>query len=195
MDNNIKKFRRAANVGLYGSIVVVLITVIFHFSPFRVAPQTPEVQRWMLIAGTVLAVLAVVMALMTIRKTTPRIRQLDVMDKKIEAYASYINSLYTSTLTIVVIECVLITLMSESALLMVTILLVLLLFLAYPNMYKMKSDLGLNDEEMKSLFGDAYIGDPVRLDAEPGLDIADAKLEEVENQDEEVIETHDEDTK
>lgn len=195
MDNNIKKFRRAANVGLYGSIVVVLITVIFHFSPFRVAPQTPEVQRWMLIAGTVLAVLAVVMALMTIRKTTPRIRQLDVMDKKIEAYASYINSLYTSTLTIVVIECVLITLMSESALLMVTILLVLLLFLAYPNMYKMKSDLGLNDEEMKSLFGDAYIGDPVRPDAEPGLDIADAKLEEVENQDEEVIETHDEDTK
>lgn len=195
MDNNIKKFRRAANVGLYGSIVVVLITVIFHFSPFRVAPQTPEVQRWMLIAGTVLAVLAVVMALMTIRKTTPRIRQLDVMDKKIEAYASYINSLYTSTLTIVVIECVLITLMSESALLMVTILLVLLLFLAYPNMYKMKSDLGLNDEEMKSLFGDAYIGDPVRPDAEPGLDIADAKLEEVENQDEEVIETHDENTK
>lgn len=195
MDNNIKKFRRAANVGLYGSIVVVLITVIFHFSPFRVAPQTPEVQRWMLIAGTVLAVLAVVMALMTIRKTTPRIQQLDVMDKKIEAYASYINSLYTSTLTIVVIECVLITLMSESALLMVTILLVLLLFLAYPNMYKMKSDLGLNDEEMKSLFGDAYIGDPVRPDAEPGLDIADAKLEEVENQDEEVIETHDEDTK
>lgn len=195
MDNSIKKFRRAANVGLYGSIVVVLITVIFHFSPFRVAPQTPEVQRWMLIAGTVLAVLAVVMALMTIRKTTPRIRQLDVMDKKIEAYASYINSLYTSTLTIVVIECVLITLMSESALLMVTILLVLLLFLAYPNMYKMKSDLGLNDEEMKSLFGDAYIGDPVRPDAEPGLDIADAKLEEVENQDEEVIETHDEDTK
>lgn len=195
MDNNIKKFRRAANVGLYGSIVVVLITVIFHFSPFRVAPQTPEVQRWMLISGTVLAVLAVVMALMTIRKTTPRIRQLDVMDKKIEAYASYINSLYTSTLTIVVIECVLITLMSESALLMVTILLVLLLFLAYPNMYKMKSDLGLNDEEMKSLFGDAYIGDPVRPDAEPGLDIADAKLEEVENQDEEVIETHDEDTK
>lgn len=195
MDNNIKKFRRAANVGLYGSIVVVLITVIFHFSPFRVAPQTPEVQRWMLIAGTVLAVLAVVMALMTIRKTTPRIRQLDVMDKKIEAYASYINGLYTSTLTIVVIECVLITLMSESALLMVTILLVLLLFLAYPNMYKMKSDLGLNDEEMKSLFGDAYIGDPVRPDAEPGLDIADAKLEEVENQDEEVIETHDEDTK
>ena len=53
---------------------------------------------------------------------------------------------------------------------MVTIVLVLLLFLSYPNMYKMKNDLGLLEEEMTMLFGDTYISD-VRRDAEPDLDV------------------------
>ena len=67
MNQLIKKFRRSANIGLYGSIAVVLIAVIFHFSPYHVAYQSQQVMRWMLIAGTILAVLAVVMMLLTIR--------------------------------------------------------------------------------------------------------------------------------
>ena len=102
----------------------------------------------MLIAGTILAVLAVVMALMTIRKTTPRLRQLDNFEQKLQGYASYITSLYRGTLAIVVI-----VLMSDTALLMITILLILLLFLAYPNMYKIKNDLGLTDEEAAEYLG------------------------------------------
>ena len=35
----------------------------------------------------------------------------------------------------------------------------LTLFLAYPNIYKLKTDLGLNDEEMRSLYGDKYMSD------------------------------------
>ena len=51
-------------------------------------------------------------------------------------------------------------LMSDTSLLVITILLVLILFLSYPNMYKMKIDLGLTDEEMTRcsapLFGDQH---------------------------------------
>ncbi len=175
----IKKLRRSANWGLYGSIAVILLAVIFHFTPYHVAYQSPQVARWMLIAGTVLAVLAVVMILLTVRKTTPALRQLDSLDDKIKGYHSYITNLYNSTLAIVVIECILITLMSDTALLMVIILMVLVLFICYPNMYKMKHDLGLTDDEMKSLFGDAYIADAKAAYDEPTADLplADAQIE------------------
>ena len=175
----IETLRRSANWGLYGSIAVILLAVIFHFTPYHVAYQSPQVARWMLIAGTVLAVLAVVMILRTVRKTTPALRQLDSLDDKIKGYHSYITNLYNSTLAIVVIECILITLMSDTALLMVIILMVLVLFICYPNMYKMKHDLGLTDDEMKSLFGDAYIADAKAAYDEPTADIplADAQIE------------------
>lgn len=160
MQNLIRKIRRTANWGLYGSIVAVLLVVIFHFSPWHITYQSPQVSRWMLIAGAILAVLAVVMALMTIRKTTPRLRQLSDLNQKLTGYTSYITNLYRGSLSIVIIECVLILLMSDTSLLMITILLILLLFLAYPNMYKMKNDLGLTEDEMTSLFGSDYIRDP-----------------------------------
>ena len=176
MNQLIKKFRRSANIGLYGSIAVVLIAVIFHFSPYHVAYQSQQVMRWMLIAGTILAVLAVVMMLLTIRKTTPALRQLEKLGDKIQGYQSYITSLFSSTLAIVIIECILIILMSDTSLLMVTILMVLVLFLSYPNMYKMKNDLGLTDDQMKQLFGDEYIMDTQAPYAEPDLDLADAQL-------------------
>lgn len=169
MEKNISKIRKTANVGLYGSIGVVLLTVIFHYCPYQVSPQSPLVARWMLISGVVLAVLAVVMSLMTIRKSIPQIRQKEQLEERVKDYAAYIRSLYLGTLSVTTVECLLIVLMTDNSLLMVTLLLVLLLFLAYPNMYKMKSDLGLLDEEMTTLFGDAYVAD-VKLDAEPDLE-------------------------
>lgn len=193
MISNLKKIRRTANFGLYGSIAVVILTVIFHFSPVHVTYQQPNVARWMLIAGTILAVLAIVMVLMTIRKTTPVLRQMDKFEEKLKGYTSYICNLYNSTFVIVLIECVLIVLMSDTSLLMVTILLILLLFLSYPNMYKMKNDLGLTDDEMNALFGDAYIADAAPSDAQPDLPNADAHLEiEAQNQDEEAQDQNDE---
>lgn len=154
MNNNslLLKIRRSANIGLYCSLAVVILTVIFHFLPWHITYQSSQVARWMLIAGTILAVLAIVMVLLMIRKTTPRIRQMESLEEKLKAYAEYISNLYYGTLSIVVMECLLIVLMSDSSLLMVTIILVLLLFLAYPNMYKMKTDLGLLQEEFNQLF-------------------------------------------
>ena len=70
----------------------------------------------------------------------------------VKAYTEYISNLYYGTLSIVVMECLLIVLMGDTSLLMVTLILVLLLFLSYPNMYKMKSDLGLLQEEFNTLF-------------------------------------------
>jgi cobalamin synthase len=187
MDNItlIKKLRRSANVGLYGSIAVILLAVIFHFTPYHITYQSPQVARWMLLAGTILAVLAVVMMLLTVRKTTPALRQLDNFDDKIRGYQSYISNLYTCTLTIVVIECILIILMSDTALLMVTILMVLVLFICYPNMYKMKNDLGLTDDQMRSLFGEAYIADAKAAYDQPDADLplADAQLEQQQESD------------
>lgn len=185
MDNNtlIKKLRHSASWGLYGSIVVILLAVVFHFTPYHISYQSPQVARWMLIAGTVLAVLAVVMMLLTVRKTTPALRQLDNLDDKVKGYHAYITNLYTSTLTIVVIECILITLMSDTSLLMVIILMVLVLFICYPNMYKMKHDLGLTDDEAKLLFGDAYIASSQPPYAEPDLELADAQLEKQQESD------------
>lgn len=158
MTNNIKKLRRTANFDLYGSIIVVLLTVVFHFCPYKFAAQTPEVRRWMLISGTVLAVLAIIMVLQTIRRITPRLRQLDSLEQKLQGYSDYICNLYRTTFGIVLVECVLIVLMSDTSLLMVSILLVLMLFLSYPNMYKMRTDLGLTDDQMHQLFGNDYIG-------------------------------------
>lgn len=180
----IRKTRRTANWGLYGSVGAVILTIIFHFSPFHITYQQPQVAKWMLISGIILAVLAVVMNLMVIRRTTPRLRQLDSLDNKLKGYTAYISNLYSGTLAIVVIECALIILMSDTSLLMVTILLVLLLFLCYPNMYKMKNDLGLNDEEMKSLFGDAYIAgtQPAYDEPAPDLPLADAQLAKEEDE-------------
>lgn len=177
----IKKIRRSANWGLYGSIAIVALAVTFHFSPYKFVAQSEQVTRWLLIAGVVLVVLAIVAVLMRVRKSTPEIRQMEAgVDAKLKAYSSYISSLFGTTFAIVLVECVIMTVISVTELLMPTMLLVLVLFLCYPNMYKMKHDLGLNDEEMKSLFGDAYVPDPQPADAEPDLPMADAQLEEEE---------------
>lgn len=164
MKEQIKKFRKSANFGLYGSLAVAILTIGFHFSPYHITYQQQNVTRWMLISGAILAVLAIVMVLMMIRRTTPILRQLDNLEDKIKGYATYITNLFRGTFAIVLIECVLITLMSDTSLLMVTCLLVIMLFLAYPNMYKMKNDLGLSDAEMILLFGESYIADNATAD-------------------------------
>ena len=181
----IRHIRRTASWSLYGSIVVVLLAVAFHFSPWHIKYQSEQVARWMLISGTVLAVLAVAMMLLSIRKTTPQLRQLDNLDDKIKGYRSFISNLYSGSAIIILIECVLIVLMSDTSLLMVTILMVLVLFISYPNMYKMKHDLGLTDEEMQSLFGDQYLADTTEPYASPDLDLADAQLESSKTEEDE----------
>jgi hypothetical protein len=157
LETEIKKIRRYSQTGLWGSVAMVILASFFlYVSPVRFM-QTEHTARWMLIAGSVLAVLAVSMALLTIRKQIPRLRQAESVEEKVTGYASHIRSLYLTMLAVVVIICLFMVLSNQKVLLMLALISVLTLFLAYPNIYRIKVELGLTDEEMKQLFGDCYI--------------------------------------
>lgn len=155
--DNIKTIRRASAVGLWGSVAAVIVTVLFIYaSPWRFYPSA-YTSRWMLVSGTVLAVLAVSMTLLTVRRRIPQLRQAEELEYKLDGYAAHVRSLYGTLLTVVVLLCAFTLLSARSVLLMLAIVTVLVLFLNYPNLYRVKVDLGLTDEEMCSLYGDRYI--------------------------------------
>ena len=156
-ETEIKKIRRYSQMGLWGAVTVVILASFFVFvSPVHFT-QTTQMSRWMLIAGSVLAVLAVSMSLLTIRKQIPRLRQTEDLGQKLSGYASHIRSLYLTMFAVVFIICLFMVLSNPKVLLMLAMVSVLTLFLAYPNIYRIKVELGLTDEEMKTLFGDRYI--------------------------------------
>lgn len=147
MDKHLKTIRRSANIGLWGSVAAVILTALFHYvSPYRFYPS-PSTSKWMLVAGSVLAVLAVSASLLVVRKQIPALRQSESLEAKYAGYAHHISSLYLNVLAVVVIICALTILSAQNVLLMLAIVSVLMLFLAYPNSYKMKTDLGLTDDE------------------------------------------------
>lgn len=158
MNEKVKTIRRASASGLWGSVGVVVATALFFMLSSYKFQQTDYVSRWMLVVGAVLAVLAVSMALMTARRQVPAMRQTEGLEAKLSAYAHYVKSLFGSMLAVVVVVCVMAVLSSQNVLLMLAMVATLVLFLAYPNMYRMKVELGLTDEEMRSLFGDKYVG-------------------------------------
>lgn len=171
-ETEIKKIRRSAQTGLWGSVAVVILASFFlYVSPVHFT-QTDHTARWMLIAGSVLAVLAVSMALLTIRKQIPRLRQTESLEQKLTGYAAHIRSLYLTMFAVVFIICLFMVLSGNTVLLMLAMVSSLTLVLAYPNIYRIKVELGLTDEEMKQLFGDRYIceesGDKEEGDKEEG---------------------------
>lgn len=159
MNKYTRTIRRSANIGLWGSVGVVIVAAFFQLaSPWRFY-ASPHTTRWMLVAGSVLAVLALSMSLLVIRKQIPALRQADTLEAKLSGYAQHIRSLYLSMFAVVTLICVFMVLSAQNVLLMLAMVATLMLFLAYPNIYRMKVELGLSDEEMKSLFGDRYIPD------------------------------------
>lgn len=159
MNEYVKTIRRSANIGLWGSVGVVILAAFYQLvSPWRFYPSQ-YTARWMLIVGSILAVLAMSMSLLVIRKQIPSLRQADTLDQKLGGYAQHIRSLYISMLVVVTLICIFMVLSAQNVLLMLAMVATLMLFLAYPNIYRMKVELGLTDEEMKALFGDRYIPD------------------------------------
>ena len=152
------KIKRNAQLGLWGSAAVVILTSLFLYaSPWRFPAQSDYVNRWMLVAGSVLAVLSLSMALLVIRKQVPRLRQTEGLQAKLAGYAGHIHSLYFSILAVVVVLCAMTLISNQNVLLMLAMVTVLMLILAYPNIYKVKVDLGLTADEMRSLYGERYI--------------------------------------
>ncbi len=159
-EKEIKTIKRTSQIGLWGSVGVVIVAGLFLYaSPWRFPQQTDYVNRWMLIAGSVLAVLSLSMALLVIRKQMPRLRQSETLGEKLTGYAAHIRSLFLSIFAVVIVLCLMMLVSNQNVLLMLAMVIVLTLFLAYPNIYKVKVDLGLSDEEMKMLYGERYVVD------------------------------------
>ena len=159
MNDHLKHIRRAAAGGLWGSVGAVILAALFVLaSPWRFYPNA-FTARTMLVVSTVLAVLVVSSTLLTIRRHIPQLRQTEALEEKLCCYESHIGGIYWSTLAAVVIIAVLAVLSAQSALLMLAMVATLVLILAYPNIYRIKVDQGLTDEEMQSLFGDRYIAE------------------------------------
>ena len=152
MNKHINKIRRTANVGLYGSLIVSIATLALYYLWNKRFYANEQGFRFMLVAGCVLAVLAICTILFTVRKSNPKLRGLDDVNEKLSKYADQVSNIYLTTFAIVVVECVLITLSHNSILFMLLMLLVLTLFMLYPNHLKVKIDLGLTDEQVTELF-------------------------------------------
>lgn len=171
MENNtqIKKIKTAANIGLIGSLIIVVIVILFKYLSNYAFYQNGQVFQTLTLTASVLVVIDLVVVMSGIRKKTPQLRQGETLEKKLEGYAALVKSSNTLTTVTVVLVSGIIILTGNYNLLMLAMLLVLILFFTYPNMYKIKVDLGLNDDEMKLLFGDQYIPTP----EEPETEIQD----------------------
>ena len=158
MNKYIKTIQRSSRIGLWGSMAAVILTVLFiYIAPWRFYPSEHTAQ-WMLVAGSILAVLAVSMTLLSVRRQIPLLRQSEDLEVKFSGYASHVRSLYMTMLFVILLLCAFTLLSARNVLLMLAIVSVLVLFLNYPNIYRIKVDLGLTDEQMHSIFGDSYIG-------------------------------------
>ncbi|MBR1766182.1 MAG: hypothetical protein IJ745_03965 [Bacteroidales bacterium] len=155
------RIKRSAQWGLWGSVAAAIAASLFLYAGrWEFLPQSEYVTRWMLVAGCVLAVLSVSMVLLVLRKRIPNLKYKEEgLQAKLAGYGDLIRSVYMTVLGEVVFLCVLTVLSAQTVLLMLAMVSVLTLVLAYPNIYKVKVDLGLTDEEMKSLYGDQYIAE------------------------------------
>lgn len=149
---SIKKIQRRASIGLYGSLIVGVATLLFHsFCHYRFYVNDYG-HRLMVIGSAILTVLVVSSILLMVRRNLPQIRQLDSVDERLKHYTDHIANIYNSTLAVVVIDCLIVIFSHESTLFMLLLLLVMCLILIYPSSLKMKVDLGLTDEQFDQLF-------------------------------------------
>lgn len=162
-DNPVRAIRTAANLGLWGTLFFGLLTVAEHYLAEYVWAKTIVTNKYthdlLLYGGWVLVVLVIAIILFTVRRQIPRIRQLDAVEEKLDRYKGMIQTIYYTSLIVSIIICSIIVITHENTLLMLLLLHFFTLALCFPNMYKLKVDCGLNDQDMKDLFGDSYISD------------------------------------
>ena len=185
--NYLKKIKTASIVGLYGSILVGTVVVALRLFPHkRLYLYNNDIYQQLLIVGAVLAVADLLLILFAMRRNIPRIRQMEAsVDAKLGRYAALVALTFYGTLAIVLAEGAIIMLCNMSVLIMILLLLVLMLFLSFPNMYKIKVDLGLTDDEMTALFGDSYVREQSQWDERPiaCVELGKDKPEELEEND------------
>jgi len=108
-------------------------------------------------------VVDIALILFSMRKQMPRLRQLEDIDDRLTRYASIVQNGYLITLFVSMFVAAIVVITHENTLIMLMLLLGLTLMLNYPNMYKIRADLGLLDDDMLRLFGNDYISDKTSL--------------------------------
>ena len=160
-DSIIKGIRRAAAVCLWGTLLILAATITEHYlaeNVWRHVITTNEYTHNLLMTiGLVVAVVDIAAVIFTTRRQLPKLRQLDDIGEKLVRYRSLVRSMFYVTLVVALIVSAVIIIINDNVLIMLLLLLFVTLVLNYPNMYKIKADLGLVDEEMQQLFGDQYI--------------------------------------
>lgn len=162
MQTYISKIRRAANIGLYGSLLLCICVVAEHYLDkyvwVREITTNDYTRKLFMVVGLLLAVGTIAYALFSMRKGAPKLRQTDGVEQKLKGYAKLIGGVYYLSLFTVAVVGAIIVITHENTLIMLLMLLFVTLVLFYPNMYKLKVDTGLDDEQMKELFGEKYLG-------------------------------------
>lgn len=160
MQQEIKKIRTASRVGLIGSAVMVATALLFHYlSPYQFYPNRYTLQL-LSISGSVLALLVMLAMMMVIRKQIPAIRQMDApADVRLRRYAERVASVYYTVFGVVAVLSFVVVLTNVFTMLMLVMVLMQLLVLIFPNMYRIKVDAGLDSATMRQLFGDKYPAD------------------------------------
>ena len=110
----------------------------------------------MMLTGCLLAVIGIAGALFGVRRATPKIRQLERVEDRLAHYSAHVRNLYYGMLAVVMMLCALCVLSGDRAMLMLVLLCALTIFMAFPNVYRMKVDMGLTDEEARQMFGSQY---------------------------------------
>lgn len=168
MDNDnhktlIRSIRRAANIGLYGSLAAALLTLAEYYLAeyvwVRQIVTNEYTYHLFFVTAPILTVVGISYILLTVRRQIPKIRQMDDVESKLVRYRGLVRGVYFILLTVVLLCCVLTVILHESIVITLLLLLFFTAVMCYPNMYKMKNDMGLLDEEMVDLFGDSYIRD------------------------------------
>lgn len=154
--NYIKQIRTASYIGLIGSLLAIVVAIVFKYLVKYAFYQSPEVFRTLTLTASVFVILDVVLILNIVRRQVPKLRNISTLDNRLQNYASLIKTMNYCTLVITILVSTIIILLGNYNLLMLAMLLVVTLFFTYPNMYKIKIDLELDDVQMKSLFGDQY---------------------------------------
>ncbi len=161
MNNNLylRQIKTASRIGLIGSIIVVAVTISWMMWSKYTFHQSPQVHSALLIVCTVLAIGGMGIMLITVRKRLPKLRQLDDVEERLSGYCSIVKGIYYGVFAVIVIMCMGTILMGDKNMLMMVLLVTLSLFMQFPNVYRIKVDIGLTDPQAKALFGDAYLSD------------------------------------
>lgn len=166
MHHYIHSIKVASNVGLWVSLGVSLTTILFFFVGNYRFYATNEVFKMGLIVGTLLVLVTAMLILVAVRKSLPQMRALSEVEEKFRQYCGHIQRVYYGSMAVILVECAITLFTYNRNLIMFIIILMLMLFMSFPNIYRIKVDLALTDQQMKDIFGDEYIADPVEQDVD-----------------------------